>query len=57
MADVAVKSLEYRMVTVNAPVLRRSVFRCLGPYLTGSKQVVLMGDWNAIFDPKIDKVR
>ena len=27
------------------------------PFLDDSKRLVLMGDWNAILDPKIDKVR
>ena len=32
---------------------RRSFFRWLRPFLDGSK--VLMGDWNAILDTKIDR--
>ena len=31
-------------------------FRRLVLFLDDSKQLVLMGDWNAILDPKIDKV-
>ena len=30
-------------------------FRRLAPFLDDSKRLVLMGDWNAILDPKIDK--
>ena len=31
-------------------------FRRLAPFLDDTKRLVLMGDWNAILDPKIDKV-
>ena len=31
-------------------------FRRLAPFLDDSKRLVLMGDWNVILDPKIDKV-
>ena len=33
-----------------------SLFRRLAPFLDDTKRLVLMGDWNAILDPKIDKV-
>ena len=35
---------------------RVSFFRRLAPFLDDTKRLVLMGDWNAILDPKIDKV-
>ena len=35
---------------------RGFLFRRLAPFLDDSKRLVLMGDWNAILDPKIDKV-
>ena len=35
---------------------RVSFFRRLGPFLDVTKRLVLMGDWNAILDPKVDKV-
>ena len=60
VADVAVKSFKFRLVTVNATniaVERVSFFRRLAPSLDDLKRQVLMGDWNAILDPKIDKVR
>ena len=44
---------------VYAPTIaaeRASFFRRLAPFLDDSKRPVLMGDWNAILDPKIDKV-
>ena len=59
VADVAVKNFKFRLVVVYAPntaVERVSLFRRLGPFLGDSKRRVLMGDWNAILDPKIDKV-
>ena len=57
--DVAVKSFKFWLVAVYAPnitVERVSFFRQLAPFLGDSKRLVLMGDWNAILDPKIDKV-
>ena len=59
VADVAVKSLKFRLVVVyapNTPVERVSFFRRLTPFLDDSKPLVLMGDWNGILDPKIGKV-
>ena len=53
VADVAVKSLTFRLVAVYAPNItaeRVSFFCWLAPFL------VLMGDWNAIHHPKIDMV-
>ena len=60
VADVAVKSLKFRLVVVYAPnitVERVFFFHRLVPFLKDSKRLVLIGDWNAILDPKIDKVR
>ena len=59
MADIAVKSFKFHLVVVYAPnivVERVSFFRQLVPFLDDTKQLVLMGDWNTILDPKIDKV-
>ena len=60
VADVAVKSFEFRLVVVytpNTPVERVSFFRRLAPFLDDSKRIVLMGDWNSILlNPKVDKV-
>ena len=58
VADVAVKSFNIRLVAVYAPnisVERASFFRRLAPFLDDTKRLALMGDWNAILDPKIDK--
>ena len=58
VADVAVKSFEFRLVVVYAPdtpVERISFFRWFAQFLDNSKRLVLMGDWNAILDSKVDK--
>ena len=59
VADVAVKSFKFRLVAVyasNIAAERVSFFRRLAPFLDYTKRLVLMGDWNAILDPNIDKV-
>ena len=59
VADVAVKSFKFWLVVVYAPnttAERVSFFRRLAPFQDDSKRLVLMGDWNAILDTKIDKV-
>ena len=59
MTDVAVKSFKFRLVAVyvpNSAAERVSFFRRLAPFLDDTKRLVLMGDWNAILNPKIDKV-
>ena len=59
VADVAVKSFKFRLVAVyasNIAAERVSFFRRLAPFLDDTKRLVFMGDWNAILDPKIDKV-
>ena len=58
VADVAVKSFKFRLVAVYAPnivVERVSFFSSVGAVLDDTKRLVLMGDWNAILDPKIDR--
>ena len=58
VADIAVKTFEFRVVAIYAPNTageRRSFFRRLEAFLDDSKRLVLMGDWNAILDPKVDK--
>ena len=59
VADVSVKSFKFCLVAVyasNIAAKRVSFFRLLAPFLDDTKLLVLMGDWNAILDPKIDKV-
>ena len=58
VADVAVKSFEFPVVAVYAPNgvgERRSFFRRLELFLDDPKRIILVDDWNAILDPKIDK--
>ena len=58
VADVAVKSFEFRVIAVYAPnstSQRCSFFRRFRLFLDDSKRTVLVDDWNAILDPKIDK--
>ena len=56
VADIVVKTFEFQVVAVYAPNgERRSFFRWLERFLDDSKRLVLVGDWNAILDPKIDK--
>ena len=60
VVDVAVRDCEFRVVAVYAPNRareRRVFFSQLGSFLTDPKQLVLVGDWNAILDPKIDRGR
>ena len=59
VADVAVKCFEFQVATFYAPNIaaeRVSFFRRLAPFLDNPKRIVLMGDWNTILDPKIDRV-
>ena len=59
VADVAIKSFKFRLVAVYAPNIaaeRVPFFRRLAQFLDDTKRLVLMGDWNVILDPKIDKV-
>ena len=58
VADVAVKIFEFRIAAVHAPCFateRCLIFWRLGSFLDASKRTVLVGDWNAILDPKIDR--
>ena len=58
VANVAIKTFEFRVITVyasNSAGERRSFFWWLGPFLDNSKRLVLVGDWNAILSPKIDR--
>ena len=53
MADVAMKTFEFRIAAIHA--LNAAGERRLGSFLDASKWTVLVGDWKAILDPKIDK--
>ena len=57
VADIAVGDDAFRVVAVYAPniaAMRRLYLQRLEEFLTDSKRLVLMGDWNAILDPEID---
>ena len=59
VVDVAVKSFKFRLVVVYTPNFaaeRVSFFCRLAPFPDDSKRLVLVGDWNAILDRKIDRV-
>ena len=58
VADVAVKTFEFRIAAVHAPNFaaeRRPFLPRLGSFLDASRRTVLEGDWNAILDPNIDR--
>ena len=58
VADVAVKTIEFRIAAVHVPntaAERRFFLRRLGSFLDDSRRTVLVGDWNAILDPNIDR--
>ena len=59
VADVAVKSFDFRVVTVYTPNIaaeRVFFFQRLALFLDDPKRIVLVGDWNTILDPKVDRV-
>ena len=58
VADVAVKTFEFRIAAVyepNVAVKRHLFFWRLESFLDASKRTVVVGDWNAILDPTIDR--
>ena len=57
VADVAVKSFEFRMTAVyalNIAAEKVSLFRRLALFLDDPKRIVLVGEWNVILDPKTE---
>ena len=59
VANVAVKSFVLRVAAVYVPNIaaeRVSFFRLLVPFLDEMKRIVVVGDWNAILDPKIGRI-
>ena len=59
MADVVMKAFEFRIAAVYVPntaAERCPFLRQLGSFLDALRRTVLMGDWNAILDPNIDRV-
>ena len=60
MDNVAIKSFEFREAKVYASNIlaeRVSFLQWLALFLNDPKRIVLVGDWNTIVDPKIDRVR
>ena len=57
-ADVAMRSFKFRVMAVYAPTHHSEwrSFRCLELFLMCSERLLLVGDWNATLNPKIDKV-
>ena len=58
VADLSVDEKQFRIVTVHAPNntrKRRNFLKTLEPYLSDPKRTILMGDWNSILDPEIDR--
>ena len=58
VADVAVESFAFRVAVAYSPNIvaeRVSFIRRSLSFLDNPKRLVLVGDWNAILDPKIDK--
>ena len=57
VVNVAVKSFEFQVVAVYAPnIAAERFFRWLAPFFDNPKRIVLVDDWNAILDRKIDRV-
>ena len=52
------KTFKFRIAAVHVPnsiAERRSFLRRLGSFLDAPKRTVLVGDWNAILDPNLDR--
>ena len=58
VVDVALKASISGWLRFMRPILleRVSFFRRLALFLDDLKRIVLLGDWNAILDPKVDRV-
>ena len=55
----AVQETHFTCAAVYVPNInaeRVSFFRRFAPFLDDPKRIVLVGDWNVILDPKIDRV-
>ena len=56
--DVTIKDKAFRLIGVwglNATSELPAFFRCIEPYVIPSKRVILVGDWNAVLDPNLDR--
>ena len=55
--DVTIKDKAFRRIGIYGPNAASELpafFRRIEPYVTPSKRVILMGDWNAVLDPNLD---
>ena len=56
--DVTIKDKAFQLIGVYGPNATSELpafFRCIEPYVVPSKRVILVGDWNAILDPNLDR--
>ena len=56
--DVTIKDKAFRLIGVYGPNAISefpAFFRRIEPYVIPSKGVILVGDWNAVFDPNLDR--
>ena len=56
--DVTIKDKAFRQTRVYRPNANSELpafFRRIEPYVIPSKRVILAGDWNAVFDPNLDR--
>ena len=56
--DVTIKDKTFRLIRVYGPNASNELpafFRHIGPYVIPSKAVILVGDWNAVLDPNLDR--
>ena len=56
--DVTIKGKVFRLIGVYGPNATSELpafFRRIEPYVVPSKRVILVGDWNAVLDPNLDR--
>ena len=56
--DLTIKDKAFRLIGVYGPNVTSELpafFRRIEPYVVPSKQVILVGDWNAVLDPNLDR--
>ena len=56
--DVTIKDKAFRLIGVYGPNVTSELppfFRRIEPYIVPSKRVILVGDWNAVLDPNLDR--
>ena len=56
--DVTIKDKAFRLIGVYGPNATSELpafFRRIEPYVVPSKRVILVGDWNAVLDPNLDR--